>query len=233
MNDSSSPASNRKAEDPNLPPTPEFISSPDTVDKWIWVYFTAITIFTLAMLPLRVWLLNNPEIYALAIGGYTSAIVGGAQAAAGGTAAWIIVALALIGAMKSIPLWWLMGTKWGVGYLSLMMESSKRTRKWVGRLENLSPRLLLGIVFVSYIPFMPTLFVANLLAAIRGCRLRTVLAVNAIGVICRNSTFAYLGYRFGEPVIAVVDQINRYALWITIALVVIAVWSATRKKPAS
>lgn len=221
---SGAPASHPQAD----PPTPRFFTHPDRTDKLILLYLTAVTILMFVLMPLRVWLLNNPVPYALLVGGYTSAIVGGAQAAAGGVAAWVVVICALVGALKGVPLWWLIGRKWGVEYLNLMVGNSKRMRRWANRLDNLRPRTLLAVVFISYIPFMPTLVIANLLAGIRGVRFPIFLAVNAAGVLVRNSVFAYLGTQYGEAVIAVVDQVNRYALWITLALVVVTLWSSMK-----
>ncbi|MBV7282117.1 DedA family protein [Corynebacterium sp. TAE3-ERU30] len=214
----------------STPPTPAFIASPTTRDKWLFVYLFADMMLSLAMIPLRVWLLNNPLPYALLVGGYTSAIIGGAQSTVGGTAAWVIVVCALVGGLRSIPLWWMIGRWWGREYLAMVVEQSPRMRTWLDRLGRLSPPLLLGAIFISYIPFMPIRLIANLLATIRGVSFRMILAVNAAGVLVRNSIFAYIGIRYGEQVIGVVDQINRYALWITLALVVFAVISARRSK---
>ncbi|AZA14391.1 DedA family protein [Corynebacterium choanae] len=213
---------------PDQPPLPEFFTSPDKIDIWLFIYLGVNTLFNLAIIPLRVWLMNRPVIYALMVGGYTSAILGGAQSSLGGTAAWIVVVCALVGALKGVPLWWLIGHKWGMEYIEMLAGQSKSMRKWLPRLQNLSPRLLLGVTLLSYIPFMPTLLVANLLSGVRGIRFSVVMAVNALGVLIRNSIFAYLGIRYGEAVIGVVDEINKYATWITLVLIAVAIYSATK-----
>ncbi len=218
------------AEEDAGPPTPAFIASPTRRDIWLFVYFFADLVLSMIMIPLRVWLMNNPLPYALLVGGYTSAIIGGAQSTVGGTAAWVIVLCALVGALRAVPLWWMIGRWWGREYLAMVVGQSKRMRTWLTRLDRLSPPLLVGAIFISYIPFMPIRLLANLLAAIRGVSFPVVLAVNAAGVLVRNGIFAYIGIRYGEQVIDVVEQINRYALWVTIGLVVFAVISARRSK---
>lgn len=211
---------------------PEFISSPDRVDKWIWVYLLASTLFSFAMMPLRVWLLSHPMAYALLVGGYTSSIIGGAESTQGGAPAALIVAFTLVGALKSVPLWWLLGRKWGQEYLRMAVANSKRMQRWSVRLEKARPSVLGLVIVASYIPFVPTIVIANLLGGIRRMSLWAVLGLNATGVLITNSIFAYLGIRYGEQVITVVEQVNKYALWVTIALIVLMVWSARKQNKA-
>lgn len=208
---------------------PAFISQPDRLDKWIWVYLIAATIFGFAMIPLRVWLLNNPVPYALMVGGYTSSIVGGAESTTGGISAVAIVVMTLVGALKTVPLWWLVGNKWGLEYLRMSVAHSPRLQRWTARLENARPGVLGAAIVLSYIPFVPTIVIANLLAGIRRMSFWTVLGLNAFGVLVTNAFFAYLGVTYGEQVISIVEQVNRYAMWITIALLVFMFWSISKQ----
>lgn len=63
---------------------PPFITRPKKEDIILWGCLIGITIISFALIPLRVWFLNNPEWYALIIGGYTSATLIGANSAVGG-----------------------------------------------------------------------------------------------------------------------------------------------------
>lgn len=208
--------------------TPAFIEHPDRTDRWIWLGLSVITVVTLVFYPLRVWLLNNPVPYALLVGGYTSAIVGGAESTQGGTAAWFIVACTLIGALWKLPIWWAVGSKWGRDYLALLIGNSARMARRVTWLDGIRFRWLLAMIIVSYVPFFPTLVIANILAAIKGIRLRILLVINAFGVLLRSSVFVYLGMRYGQEVTEVVQYVNRYATWITVALLIFVIWSSVR-----
>lgn len=208
---------------------PAFISQPDRLDKWIWAYLVAATIFGFAMIPLRVWLLNNPVPYALMVGGYTSSIVGGAESTTGGISAVAIVLMTLVGALKTVPLWWLVGNKWGLEYLRMSVAHSPRLKRWTARLEHARPGVLGAAIVLSYIPFVPTIVIANLLAGIRRMGFWTVLGLNAFGVLVTNTVFAYLGVTYGEQVISIVEQVNRYAMWVTIALLVFMFWSISKQ----
>ncbi len=211
------------------PDIPDFIGKPDRIDKLMWAYMVIATVFSFAMMPLRVWLLNHPIAYALMVGGYTSSIVGGAQSTEGGTPAALIVAFTLVGALKAVPLWWLIGRKWGQEYLRMSVANSRRLQRWAVRLQDAKPATLAAAIVLSYIPFVPTIVIANLLAGIRRMGFWFVMGLNAAGVLATNAFFAYLGVRYGEQVISVVEQVNTYALWITVVLLVVMVWSATKQ----
>lgn len=65
--------------------------------------------------------------------------------------------------------------------------------------------------------------------AIAKVRLWFVMLLNVLGVLAVNSVMFYLGGRYGEQVLNVIEVINKYALWITVALVVFVVWKAMRQ----
>ncbi|MBZ8176637.1 DedA family protein [Corynebacterium sp. 3HC-13] len=211
------------------PELPHYFKNPRKIDYVIFGYMALSVAVGLIALPLRVWLINRPEIYALFIGGFTSAVVGGAHSTAGGSPIVLIVALSLVGALWTVPLWWLVGRHWGAEYLAQLTASSSRTRYWVNRLQKLPAPWLLAATIISYVPFMPTLVICNILSGIKGIKLWLFLVTNAVGVILRNTFFALLGARFGEEVIEVVNQINRYALWVTLILIGVMFYSAYKK----
>jgi membrane-associated protein len=67
-------------------------------------------------------------------------------------------------------------------------------------------------------------------------KLRTYLILDAIAAMLWLSLLVALGYSIGQDAIDVVEAIAKYALWISIGLVVVIVgrqiWSATRTAPA-
>ncbi|MCF4007327.1 VTT domain-containing protein [Corynebacterium uropygiale] len=213
----------------NVDNIPSYLRNPGKRDYLILAYILVGLVLSMAFIPLRAWFLNHAEIYALLVGGYTSAVVGGAQSTAGGTPAWAIVAMTLVGSLYLMPQWWLIGRYWGREYLEQMSSQSPSMGRWTRRLENLSTPALMGATVLSYIPFLPTLIICNLLSGIRKIPLWAVLLINAVGTLLRNSIFAYLGVRYGQEVLQVVSVVNRYALWVTLALVVIMIISIRQK----
>lgn len=208
---------------------PSYLRNPGRRDYLILAYMLVGIVLGFLFIPLRTWFLNHVVLYALLVGGYTSAVVGGAQSTVGGPAAWVIVLLSLVGALYLMPQWWLIGRYWGREYLEQMSAGSPRMAKWTRRLDNLSGPALAAATIVSYTPFLPTLAICNLLSGIRKMPLWFVVLINAIGALIRNSIFAYLGVVYGQQVLEVVNLINRYALWVTGALVVIMIISIKRK----
>ena len=81
---------------------PRFITHPEKADKWLLFALFAMGAFSLAMIPLRAWMLSHPAVYTLAVGGYTSAVVSGANASVG-NGHWLIFLLGtVIGALQNV-----------------------------------------------------------------------------------------------------------------------------------
>ncbi|MDY3128296.1 MAG: hypothetical protein SOW59_09300 [Corynebacterium sp.] len=215
------------------PELPSFLSNPDKVDWCLIVALIAIAVYGFALIPLRAWLLTQPVAYTLMVGGYTSAVVSGANASAGNGHWLAYLVLSVIGAFKFVPIYYLMGRKWGKEFIDMSLAYMPRMRKLFDRtLESESVKVKAGTLAFLPLGLLPGPIPFNIVNSITGLiriKFAVVAAVNIASIVLVNGIMLYLGYRFGEPVLDAVNVISRYMLWITLALIIIMVFQARRQ----
>lgn len=218
------------------PELPDFLSHPDRTDKILFSALLLMGLWSLVIIPLRVWLLSHPLMYTLLVGGYTSAVVAGANASVGNGLVVVYLLCSVVGAVKFMPIYWLMGRKWGMEFIDMSLQYMPRAHQIFRRaVDKESPRLLGGTVALipaAYLPGPVPASVVNAVAGLIKIRFWVVLAINVAGILAVNGLMMWLGYRFGDQVLEVVQVANRYLLWITLALVAVAVFRARRQKRA-
>lgn len=203
---------------------PDFLRNPQKEDIILWCCLIGITIFSFILIPLRVWFLNNPEWYAVIIGGYTSATLIGANTPTGQSHSFFVM-LTLIGAMKFIPIYYFIGKRWGREFIDYTLQYMPRTHKWMtSLLDNKTDKVRLYSSLMTPIVYLPFIRISYAILtpiqAIAKMSLPMVLFVNAIGVLIVNYSMFGIGYIYGEEVLQVIDVINKYAGLITLGLIV-------------
>ncbi|WP_229676602.1 DedA family protein [Corynebacterium marinum] len=226
------PQENKKEE----PELPKFLAEPDRTDKILFGALIAMGLWSLVLIPLRAWLMLHPLAYTLMVGGYTSAVVSGANASVG-NGHWLVYLLcSVIGAVKFMPVYWAMGRKWGTEFIDMSLKFMPRAHRIFTRaVESESPRLLgwtLALVPAGYLPGPVPNTVVNAVAGLLKIRFPVMLAVNVASILAVNGLMMWLGYRFGDQVLDVVDVVNRYILWITLGLIALMFFRAWRQSKA-
>jgi membrane protein DedA with SNARE-associated domain len=215
------------------PELPDFLAQPDRTDKILFAALLLMGVWSVVIIPLRAWLLTQPLMYTLLVGGYTSAVVAGANASVGNGLLVVYLLCSVVGAVKFMPVYWLMGRKWGMEFIDMSLQYMPRAHRVFRRaVANESPRLLGGTVALipaSYLPGPVPGSVVNAVAGLLKIRFWVVLAINVASILVVNGLMMWLGHTFGEQVLEVVNVINRYMLWITLALVAVAVFQARRR----
>lgn len=209
----------------------------ENFDRTDWLYIAAlwaVAIYGFAIMPFRaVLLIDHPALYTVLTGSNLSMLAHGANHSAGTTSLAAIVGLtvvAVISAMKFLPLYYLLGKRWGPGFIK--MTFGEHPPRWYQKLENLNPRYIGWFVVASLIPFSPlpvTIILAY--AGIRRANPLPIFALIAALTTGHKILYTYLGYRFGTEVQATLLTIDRYILWITLGLVawtIIAIWWKNR-----
>lgn len=207
-------------EEEGLPP---FITRPKKQDIVLWACIIGITILSFALIPLRIWFLNNPEWYAVIIGGYTSATLIGANSAIGQSHPEFVL-LTLVGALKFIPVYYFVGKLWGRDFLDYSLQYMPRIHKWMtSLLDNKSSKVRLYSSLMTpiiYLPFIRISYaILTPIQAIAKMSLPLILLVNGIGVLIVNYSMFGIGYIYGKEVLQVLEVINKYAGWITFGLI--------------
>lgn len=217
----------------NEPPLPAFLENPKRLDVVLMVLMGVIVVWGFAMIPLRGWLLNHPLAYDLLVGGYTSAVISGAYASDGQGTWWVYLLANVVGAVKWVPVYWLMGLRWGHDFIDLSVQYMPRVknflRKFLGSRSGRSIAITAGLVPLSYLPGPVPANIVNAVLGLFRLPWWAVLAFNALCVAAVNGVMMRLGYVYGDQVLAVIEVVNRYLLWITLGLVALVFFRAYRQ----
>lgn len=209
---------------------PEFMAHPDKQDKLLWAAFIAVTIYGFALLPLKPFLLSHPWWSAALTGSRTGLVISGAHASVHGSSWLVPLVLGTLSAMKFMPLWWYMGRKWGREYIDLNVKNYSWLEKRYDSFERFTLRWYPLLLASCYIPGNPLpSFILFLILGESGMRLGRFLLLSLPPIILVQGINVWLGWRFGEPVIEVVEKISKYTLWLTLALVAWILYKAYRE----
>jgi membrane-associated protein len=221
-----------KANDPwanaNLP----WQGKPRRVDIACWGAITLSGVYYLCLLPFRASLVGTHPLVSVLLNGSTEAIVSAAAFASkghGSLAALLI--LGIIGTMKFDIIYWWAGRLWGERVIQMFSGRGKRSQKFVARVNRSGRWLTWPAVVLS--PFLP---IPNALvyaaAGWTGMSWLTFLILDAIGSLAWVGLLAGLGWALGQSAIDVAQEISKYGLWVTIAIVVLVVASQIRGQRA-
>jgi membrane-associated protein len=217
-----------KAKDPwanaNLP----WQGKPRRVDIACWAAITLSGLYYLALLPFRASLVGTHPLVSVLLNGSTEAIVSGAAFASKGHGSLVVLLIfGVIGTMKFDIIYWWAGRLWGERVIQLFSGRGKRSKKFVARVERSGRWLTWPAVVLS--PFLP---IPNALvyaaAGWTGMSWVTFLILDAIGSLAWVGLLAGLGWALGQSAIDVAQEISKYGLWVTIAIVVLVVAAQMR-----
>jgi membrane-associated protein len=221
------PAENQPSDpwnDPRLP----WQGKPRRVDIACWAAITLSGVYYLALLPFRASLVGTHPIASVLLNGSTEAIVSAAAFAKVGHGSIIVVLLAAIfGTMKFDIIYWWAGRLWGERVIQMFSGRGKRSAKFVARVNGSGRWLTWPAVVLS--PFLP---IPNALvyaaAGWTGMSWLTFLILDAIGSLMWAGLLAGLGWALGQSAVNVAQEISKYGLWVSIAIVVLVVASQMR-----
>ncbi|MFE3460827.1 DedA family protein [Nocardiopsis aegyptia] len=187
-------------------------------DKALLAAFIVIPAFFLALTPLKPLLIaDHPVGLAMVTG--SNAAIGAASAFAriGEIPLWLVLCAGVFGKIKVDWLFWWLGRRWGRGIVNLITPS-ERARRLADRVREANPWWIRLAVLVSYVPGVPAaLFLV--VAGWTGMRLRTFMLLDACGALLMTGVVAAAGYASGQAGVDIILTVDRYALWITLALI--------------
>jgi len=217
-----------KAKDPwanaNLP----WQGKPRRVDIACWGAITLSGLYYLALLPFRASLVGTHPLVSVLLNGSTEAIVSGAAFASKGHGSLVVLLIfGVIGTMKFDIIYWWAGRLWGERVIQMFSGRGKRSQKFVARVNRSGRWLTWPAVVLS--PFLP---IPNALvyaaAGWTGMSWLTFLILDAIGSLMWAGLLAGLGWALGQSAVNVAQEISKYGLWVSIAIVVLVVASQMR-----
>ncbi|MBR8742717.1 DedA family protein [Nocardiopsis sp. MG754419] len=193
---------------------------PRTQDKILLGLMIGLPLFLTLTIPLRPLLIaDHPVLLAAITGSYAAIGAGGAFAGVGQGALWVVVLAGVIGKVKLNWFFWWIGRHWGFRIIRFLAPTD-RAQRFAERLRAMNPWVLRVLVVFAYLPGVPSQIVC-VLAGTSGMRLRTYVLMDVLGALMVTSTVAYIGHTSGRTGVDVVLLIDRYALWIMVALIMV------------
>jgi membrane protein DedA with SNARE-associated domain len=230
--DGSTPQARRRV------PTP-WVERAERADTTIALLIGLYVAYSLALWPLVPALIgSHPLLLEVLTGSTLAEVTVGAHSRLGELPLWVAVVAGVPGTMMFDWVFWWAGRRWGERALHLMLgrDSSPRgrARREVrsARLEQLAERFGPSAVVMAYYLPLPSLLV-YVAAGLSGMRLRTFLALDAVGTLLWVGPVVGLGYAIGQPAVDVVHRLDRYSLLLTIVVVavVLGVQVKRRRRP--
>ncbi len=181
--------------------------------------------FSLAMLPLKGWLLGlSPEVTLAISGSRTAAVATGAMVGVGDSSSWWIWAV-LIGNLMSIKfdwIYWWAGKLWGRGMLQVWAGKSEKAQRRYEKAESWAKELGWIGMFVAYIPIpIPLMQVVFVLAGSSGMGWKKFMVLDFFASLLSIFGFFLFGFYLGEPAVNVLRAYAKISNYVAIALVVL------------
>ena len=178
-------------------------------------------LYLLALMPLTPSMVyDHPVILELLKGSMSAMITMGAKARIGEASIVVAVLAAIPGLMWFDWLYWWAGKRWGKRAIDVFLGNHPKAVKRTERLEKLLERFgWLAIVIVYFQPVPNALVFAG--AGLTGMRLRTFLLLDLISKLLWIAFCVGLGYAIGQSAVDVAKGVSRYALYLTIGLIVV------------
>lgn len=191
-----------------------------------WIGFLGV--FSLAMLPLRAWLLGAPERLPWLVGllGSRSGTTLLGSVIRVGTDLPFVWPI-LLGTLMSIKLdwtYWWAGKLWGRGMIEVWAGKSERATRNYARAERWANKLGWVGIFVAYVPIpLPLTGVIFVLAGAQGMSWKKFMLLDFASCLLWMIGFFSFGFLVGEPAVRVLEFYSKFANYVAIALVVAVV----------
>lgn len=189
------------------------------LDKLLLFIIIGVPLIYLGLMPLRPWMLvNAPVVQEFINGAKTSIVAAAAYARVGEIPLWLVIVAGFVGMAKLDWAFWLAGRRWGDGVLRLFAQNERQLKR-INQLKKIPYWALFLMTLISRCPGIPGTLV-YLVAGWTRMRLSLFLVADLLGCLIFTLIWTFLGYQLGEAAVDILEVIDKYALWLTLALIV-------------
>ena len=189
------------------------------LDKLLLFIIIGVPLIYLGLMPLRPWMLvNAPVVQEFINGAKTSIVAAAAYARVGEIPLWLVIVAGFVGMSKLDWAFWLAGRRWGDGVLRLFAQNERQLKR-INQLKKIPNWALFLMTLISRCPGIPGTLV-YLVAGWTRMRLSLFLVADLLGCLIFTLIWTFLGYQLGEAAVDILKVIDKYALWLTLALIV-------------
>src|SRR4051794_19427253 len=205
----------------------------ERADRFLIAAIALSSVYLLAWIPLTpVLVADHPVLLELFKGSLSGMVTMGALARIGDASIVVAVVAAIPGLMMFDWIYWWAGRRWGRNAIDLFIGSHPKAAARTARLEKVIARFGWLAIVIAYFQPVPNILIYAA-AGWTGMRLRTFLILDLIGTLLWIALCVGLGYAIGQDAVDIAKAIGRYALWVTLGLVVVVVarqwWVAQRR----
>jgi membrane protein DedA with SNARE-associated domain len=202
-------------------------------DLFLMGAIAASSIYLLALIPLTPALVgSHPVVLELLKGSMSGMVTMGAMSRVGDASIVVAVLAAIPGLMLFDWIYWWAGRRWGRNAIDLFVGNHPKAAARTARLEKVIHRYGWLAIVIAYFQPVPNVLIYAAAGWTR-MRLRTFLILDLIGCLLWIALCVGLGYAIGQRAVDVAKGVSRYALYLTIALVVVVIaqqwWRARRR----
>ena len=205
---------------------------PERLDVILLAAISLSGIYALASLPLTPSLVGtHPVLLELLRGSLTGMVTMGALARVGDASLVVAVLAAIPGLMMFDWIFWWAGKRWGRRVIDLFLGNHPKAAKRTAQLEKLIHRYGWIMVVIAYFQPVPNPLIYAA-AGWTGMRFWVFMLLDLIGSLLWIALCVGLGYAIGQSAVDIAKGVSHYALYATIALVVVIfarqAWLANR-----
>lgn len=192
--------------------------------------------YSLVLWPLVPALIGSHPLLLESVSGSTLAeVTVGAHSRLGDLPLWVAVLAGVPGSMMFDWVFWWAGRRWGDRALHLVLGRDSSPRgiaardARIARLERMAGRFGAAAVVLAYYLPLPS-FLFYVVAGLSGMRLRTFLVLDALGTLLWVGPIVGLGFAIGKPAVDVVDRIDHYSTFLTVAVIAVMIGVQFRRR---
>jgi membrane-associated protein len=193
----------------------------ERADLFLMGGITLSGLYLLALMPLTPALVgSHPVVLELLKGSLSAMITMGAMSRVGEASLAVAVLAAIPGLMLFDWLYWWAGRRWGKRAIDMFVGDHPKAAARTAKLERIIHRFGWLAIVIAYFQPVPNVLIYAAAGWTR-MRLRTFLLLDLIGSLLWIALCVGLGYAIGQRAVDVAKGVSRYALYVTIVLIVV------------
>lgn len=205
---------------------------PTREELWCYGLLMFYSLYGLLMIPLRGWLITVPYFSAMLNGSRTAIALVGAFTSSQHGSRWLgftALAVSILSAVKWDLLYWWAGKLWGEAFIGMVAGQKGRGKKLSEQLEHLATKRPAVSMFVTYLPIPFTAVIYAVLGAAR-YDWKKFLALDIVCSAIFNQGYFALGWYVGQPAVDLLLAFSKYALWVSLGLMVVMIVVMYRRR---